>query len=127
MHRVLRISEYNAFCLHSKERVPFHIIIEVAHDPENNNLSASDGEQELDTSRHQDDNPFEESKKSSRNSKLTGAVEKLKRLSGPMKRNISKKKRRGHSEGTEMKDHKRSSSGKAYSSVSSGEQDDNIA
>lgn len=32
MHRVLRISTENAFCLHSKERVPFHIIIEVAHD-----------------------------------------------------------------------------------------------
>ena len=33
MHRVLRISTENAFCLHSKERVPYHIIIEVAHDP----------------------------------------------------------------------------------------------
>jgi len=32
MHRVLRISTENAFCLHSKERVPFHIIIEVAYD-----------------------------------------------------------------------------------------------
>ena len=32
MHRVLRISDQNAFCLHSKERVPFHIIIEVAYD-----------------------------------------------------------------------------------------------
>lgn len=121
MHRVLRISEYNAFCLHSKERVPFHIIIEVAHDPERNNLSASDGEGDLDATRHQDDNPFEEGKKSSRNSKLTGAVEKLKSLSGPIKRNISKKKRRGHSEGTEMKDHKRASFGKSYNSVSSGE------
>jgi len=126
MHRVLRISEYNAFCLHSKERVPFHIIIEVAHDPERNNLSASDGEQDLDTSRHQDDNPFDESKKSSRNSKITGAVkEKLKSLSGPIKRNISKKKRRGNSEGTEMKDNKRNSFGKNYSSVSSGENDNN--
>ena len=34
MHRVLRISTENAFCLHSKERVPFHIIIEVAYSPE---------------------------------------------------------------------------------------------
>jgi hypothetical protein len=34
MHRVLRISEQNAFCLHSKERVPYHIIIEVAYDPD---------------------------------------------------------------------------------------------
>lgn len=34
MHKVLRISTENAFCLHSKERVPYHIIIEVAHDPE---------------------------------------------------------------------------------------------
>ena len=124
MHKVLRISEQNAFCLHSKERVPFHIIIEVAYDPEKNNLSASDGEQDLDTSRQHDDNPFEESKKSSRNSKLTGAVEKLKSLGGPIKRNI-KKKRRDHSEGTEMKE-KRNSFGKAYSSVSSGEQDANI-
>jgi len=34
MHRVLRISTENAFCLHSKERVPFHVIIEVAYSPE---------------------------------------------------------------------------------------------
>jgi len=34
MHRVLKISTENAFCLHSKERVPFHILIEVAYDPE---------------------------------------------------------------------------------------------
>lgn len=33
MHKVLRISTDNAFCLHSKERVPFHIVIEVAYDP----------------------------------------------------------------------------------------------
>jgi len=33
MHRVLRISTDNCFCLHSKERVPYHIIIEVAYDP----------------------------------------------------------------------------------------------
>lgn len=33
MHRVLRISTDNAFCLHSKERVPYHIIIEVAYEP----------------------------------------------------------------------------------------------
>ena len=34
MHRVLSISDENCFCLHSKERVPYHIIIEVAYDPE---------------------------------------------------------------------------------------------
>lgn len=34
MHRVLRISTDNAFCLHSKERVPYHIVIEVAYDPD---------------------------------------------------------------------------------------------
>lgn len=34
MHRVLKISTENAFCLHSKERVPYHIIIEVAYDDE---------------------------------------------------------------------------------------------
>ena len=33
MHKVLRISTDNAFCLHSKERVPYHIIIEVAYEP----------------------------------------------------------------------------------------------
>lgn len=33
MHKVLSISTDNAFCLHSKERVPYHIIIEVAYDP----------------------------------------------------------------------------------------------
>lgn len=31
MHRVLKISTDHAFCLHSKERVPFHILIEVAY------------------------------------------------------------------------------------------------
>jgi len=30
MHRVLNISTDYAFCLHSKERVPYHIIIEIA-------------------------------------------------------------------------------------------------
>lgn len=34
MHRVLKISTENAFCLHSKERVPFHVVIEVAYDAE---------------------------------------------------------------------------------------------
>ena len=34
MHKVLRISTENCFCLHSKERVPYHIVIEVAYDPE---------------------------------------------------------------------------------------------
>lgn len=31
MHRVLGISTDHCFCLHSKERVPFHILIEVAY------------------------------------------------------------------------------------------------
>ena len=30
MHRVLGISTDYAFCLHSKERVPYHIVIKVA-------------------------------------------------------------------------------------------------
>jgi len=30
-HRVLRISLEHAFCLHSKERAPYHIIVEVAY------------------------------------------------------------------------------------------------
>lgn len=33
MHKVLKIQTENAFCLHSKERVPYHIIIEVAYEP----------------------------------------------------------------------------------------------
>jgi hypothetical protein len=33
MHRILKISTDNAFCLHSKERVPFHVVIEVAYEP----------------------------------------------------------------------------------------------
>jgi len=41
-HRVLRISTDNAFCLHSKERVPYHIIIEVAYDPEPENPSSEE-------------------------------------------------------------------------------------
>lgn len=32
MHKVLKISTDYAFCLHSKERVPFHVIIEVAYE-----------------------------------------------------------------------------------------------
>jgi len=31
MHRVLSVSTDYAFCLHSKERVPYHIIIEVSY------------------------------------------------------------------------------------------------
>jgi len=34
-HKVLKISAEHAFCLHSKERVPYHIIIEVAYDQVN--------------------------------------------------------------------------------------------
>jgi hypothetical protein len=30
VHKVLRVDLDHAFCLHSKERVPFHILIEVA-------------------------------------------------------------------------------------------------
>jgi len=48
MHKVLRISEDYAFCLHSKERVPFHIIIEVAHDQDDQKSSDSRGEGEAD-------------------------------------------------------------------------------
>jgi len=32
MHRVLSIATDYAFCLHSKERVPYHIVIKVALD-----------------------------------------------------------------------------------------------
>ena len=31
-HKILKISTDHAFCLHSKERVPYHIIIEVAYE-----------------------------------------------------------------------------------------------
>jgi hypothetical protein len=54
MHRVLRISPENAFCLHSKERVPYHIIIEVAYDQE-----VEEVEPERETSQG-DNNPFEQ-------------------------------------------------------------------
>jgi hypothetical protein len=57
MHRVLRISTDNAFCLHSKERVPYHIIIEVAYDQEDNGESEED--KLTDNSVIEGDNPFE--------------------------------------------------------------------
>lgn len=44
MHRVLKISTENAFCLHSKERVPFHIIIEVLYDQSNKDEYFNDEE-----------------------------------------------------------------------------------
>jgi hypothetical protein len=56
MHRVLRISPDNAFCLHSKERVPYHIIIEVAYDHE----EKEDDEHVENTSFVEGDNPFEQ-------------------------------------------------------------------
>jgi hypothetical protein len=56
MHRVLRISPDNAFCLHSKERVPYHIIIEVAYDNETTTEDDPAGE----TSFVEGDNPFEQ-------------------------------------------------------------------
>ncbi len=31
LHRVLKVSTDYAFCLHSKERVPYHIVLEVAY------------------------------------------------------------------------------------------------
>lgn len=44
MHRVLKISTENAFCLHSKERVPYHIIIEVIYDEFNQDEYFNDDE-----------------------------------------------------------------------------------
>ena len=56
MHKVLRISTDNAFCLHSKERVPFHIVIEVAYDPvANQGTSEEDEERQAETVREKDD------------------------------------------------------------------------
>lgn len=46
MHRVLKISTENAFCLHSKERVPFHVIVEVAYDPEVEEVESEEEEKE---------------------------------------------------------------------------------
>jgi hypothetical protein len=38
---VLSISTDFAFCLHSKERVPYHIIIEVAYEDQEETLTSS--------------------------------------------------------------------------------------
>jgi len=56
MHRVLKISTENAFCLHSKERVPYHIIIEVVYDQDQN---IDDGDEKLaDTSMVENEVPL---------------------------------------------------------------------
>lgn len=39
MHKVVKIDTDYAFCLHSKERVPYHIIIEVLYDQEDQEKS----------------------------------------------------------------------------------------
>lgn len=48
MHRVLRISTDNAFCLHSKERVPYHVVIEVAYDPVEELMSSDEERHSVD-------------------------------------------------------------------------------
>lgn len=79
MHRVLRISTDNAFCLHSKERVPYHIIIEVGYDPEADKTDRFEEEKVGDSDRQ---NPFENDKKrySEDDNKAIWPVKKLKNL-----------------------------------------------
>ena len=78
MHRVLKISTENAFCLHSKERVPFHIIVEVAYDPEAEEVESEEEEKELSCGVDgANDNPFLED---ARKGGLKRSVEKLKSL-----------------------------------------------
>lgn len=78
MHRVLKISTENAFCLHSKERVPFHIIVEVAYDPEVEEVESEEEEKELSCGVDgANDNPFLED---ARKGGLQRSVEKLKSL-----------------------------------------------
>ena len=79
MHRVLRISTDNAFCLHSKERVPYHIIIEVAYDPLPE-LPSSEEEKHQDSNNdYVGDNPFLQGARSPR-SKIQKHVDKLKKF-----------------------------------------------
>jgi len=82
MHRVLKISTENAFCLHSKERVPFHIIVEVAYDPEVEEVESEEEEKELSCGVDgANDNPFlEDARKGGRRIGLQRSVEKLKSL-----------------------------------------------
>ena len=82
MHRVLKISTENAFCLHSKERVPFHIIVEVAYDPEEE-VESEEEEKELSGVDGANDNPFlEDARKGGLKIKelKIKSVEKLKSL-----------------------------------------------
>ena len=90
MHRVLRISTDNAFCLHSKERVPYHIIIEVAYEPEADKSDRFEEEKVGDSAR---DNPFDHDKKrySEDDDKAIWPVKKLKNLA-----NAAQKKRSGN-------------------------------
>lgn len=78
MHRVLKISTENAFCLHSKERVPFHVIVEVSYDAEAEEVESEEEEKELGCSLDGvNDNPFIED---ARKGGLQRSVEKLKSL-----------------------------------------------
>jgi hypothetical protein len=83
MHRVLKISTENAFCLHSKERVPFHIIVEVAYDPEVEEAESEEEEKELSGVDGANENPFlEDARKGGLKIKelKIKSVEKLKSL-----------------------------------------------
>lgn len=90
MHRVLRISTDNAFCLHSKERVPYHIIIEVAYEPEPERSNRFEEEKVGESTR---ENPFENEKRrfSDDEDKAIWPVKKLKNLA-----HAAQKKRSGN-------------------------------
>lgn len=82
MHKVLRISEENCFCLHSKERVPYHIIIEVAYDPEevgDSEVNLSDSSMEKMDQSYYDEDQKEKQKakeKSKKSPKSNGEIKK---------------------------------------------------
>lgn len=89
MHRVLRISTDNAFCLHSKERVPFHVIIEVAYEP-----PEKEPEEEKQMESDRDANPFNEKKRFANeddDGKGIWPVKKLKKMA-----NAAQRKRSAH-------------------------------
>lgn len=116
MHRVLKISTSNAFCLHSKERVPFHVIIEVSYDPDTTAQNSDEEEKNADSSCADggNDHAMPEDR---RKGGLQRSVAKLKSLAGG-------RAGRGESRAIELGSMKhskatRSSSAKKYSRMDS--------
>ena len=116
MHRVLKISTENAFCLHSKERVPFHIIIEVVYDQDQ---KVDDDNQLPDTSLVGHENPMTE-RGPAGHKKIEAIVSKMgdkfKTLAQEVKEGVKdlpnkvKKKGRGRHNSIELEDIKKTRS-----------------